>query len=82
MQRLLSSGIRTADGDVADYFFVPMSIRAPSESMSMVKAVTYIRSHWPWWDRLEGARHLFVHTGESSDVRVCESTWGCSFVMS
>lgn len=64
LQRLLSSGVRTTDGDTADYFYVPMSIRAPAESMHMIKAIKYIRSNWPWWNRLDGARHLFVHVGK------------------
>ena len=29
-QRLLSSGVRTADGDAADYYYLPLNIRGPS----------------------------------------------------
>lgn len=60
---LASSGVRTADGETADYYYLPLNIRGPSESANMVKAVQYVRSHWPWWDRLQGARHLILHTG-------------------
>ena len=63
-QRLLGSGARTANGDEADYFYIPLNIRGPSESMQMVKAVEYVRSNWPWWDKNHGARHLIIHTGK------------------
>ncbi|KAG1670892.1 hypothetical protein FOA52_000394 [Chlamydomonas sp. UWO 241] len=64
-QRLLSAGARTPDGDSADYYLIPMTIRGPSESMWLVDAIEYIRETWPWWDKHGGgARHLVVHTGD------------------
>lgn len=62
-QRMLSSGVRTTDGNAADYFFIPMNIRGPTESMHLVRAIHYIRKHWPWWDKFHGTRHLILHTG-------------------
>ncbi|GIL72460.1 hypothetical protein Vretifemale_2822 [Volvox reticuliferus] len=62
MQRLLSSGVRTADGDSADFFFIPLVMRTKGQAATHLKAVVYyIRQHWPWWDRLQGGhRHLLV----------------------
>lgn len=27
------------------------------------EAVQYINSKWPWWGRLQGARHIFIQPG-------------------
>ena len=67
-QRLLGIGARTPDGDTADYYFIPMSIRNPSDSLLMVQAVAYIREHWPWWNKLGGARHVFLVSPPSMSV--------------
>ncbi|EFJ44863.1 hypothetical protein VOLCADRAFT_118607 [Volvox carteri f. nagariensis] len=62
MQRLLSSGVRTADGDAADFFFIPLVMRTKGQSANHLTAVvSYIQQHWPWWGRYGGGhRHLLV----------------------
>lgn len=72
-QRMLSSGVRTTDGNAADYFFIPMNIRGPTESMHLVRAIHYIRKHWPWWDKFHGTRHLILHTGVALNY-CCETS--------
>ncbi|GFR41320.1 hypothetical protein Agub_g2004 [Astrephomene gubernaculifera] len=66
MQRLLSSGVRTANGDEADYFFIPFLIRTRTHAAGHLAATLhYVRQHWPWWERHGGGhRHLLVATGD------------------
>lgn len=47
----------------ADYYFIPMSQRGPTDSVLLQEAVQYIRQHWPWWDRHQGHKHLIFQTG-------------------
>ncbi len=71
MQRLLSSGARTADGDEADWYLVPYLIRTRTHAQShLASTIHYIRKHWPWWDKHHGGhRHLLVAPGEGG--RLC-----------
>ena len=38
-QRILGSGARVADGDAADYFYVPINMRSPSDSTTLLEAI-------------------------------------------
>ncbi|KAG1675784.1 hypothetical protein FOA52_012440 [Chlamydomonas sp. UWO 241] len=62
--RLLGSGVRVANGDDADLFFVPVNVRNPTDSGMLLDAINYIRRHHPWWDRHGGGRHLLMHAGD------------------
>ncbi len=71
MQRMLSSGVRTANGDEADYFFIPLIMRARSHAAAtnLQSVLYYIAHHWPWWNaRGGGHRHLMAVAGASSCV--------------
>ncbi|KAG1660242.1 hypothetical protein FOA52_007639 [Chlamydomonas sp. UWO 241] len=63
-QRLLSSGARVADGETADWYLIPINMRGPGDSVKLQKAIKYIQSKWPWWDRHHGGRHVLVHVGD------------------
>ncbi|GLC51474.1 hypothetical protein PLESTB_000506400 [Pleodorina starrii] len=64
-QRLMSSGIRTLNGDEADYFFIPVNTRGFMAKAHMEYALSYIRRTWPWWNNTDnGHRHIVVHTGD------------------
>ncbi|EFJ49509.1 acetylglucosaminyltransferase [Volvox carteri f. nagariensis] len=63
-QRLLGSGARVADGDLADWYFIPVRQRSFSDSWFLREALSYIRTHHPWWNRTEGHRHMVLHTGD------------------
>lgn len=62
-QRLLTSGVRVADGEQADYYFIPFGMRSTADGDRLKKIVRYIRHEWPWWDRYHGGRHLLLHVG-------------------
>ncbi|PNH04401.1 putative glucuronosyltransferase, partial [Tetrabaena socialis] len=65
MQRMLSSGVRTSNGDEADYFFIPFLMRKRAHTANHLGPTIYhIRKHWPWWDRHAGHRHLLVAPGD------------------
>jgi len=64
-QRLLSAGVRVADGEEADYYLIPIGLRARPDSVVLVGAIKYLQATWPWWDRLQGRNHLLVHTGDA-----------------
>lgn len=66
-QRTISAGVRVADGDQADFYFVPVHTRLAWGVLrnAMVKeAVAFIRAHYPWWDKHAGGRHMFVIPSE------------------
>ncbi len=37
--------------------------RGMGDKDTLVEAVEYIRTTWPYWDRYGGARHFVIHTG-------------------
>lgn len=86
-ERLLSAGVRVADGNEADWFFVPVQVRNPPESRLLLDTLGYINRTWPWWNKTGGARHLIIHTGdfgsadiaasiaEEAKVRLANVTW-------
>jgi len=51
--RLLASAHRTLDPERAHYFYIPIHFTASSQG-----AVDFIRAKWPWFDELNGKRHL------------------------
>ncbi|GLC58436.1 hypothetical protein PLESTB_001358800 [Pleodorina starrii] len=63
-QRLLGSGARVADGDVADYYFIPVQQRSYGGSGLGREALDDVRLARPGWDRTGGHRHLVLHTGD------------------
>lgn len=62
-KQFLASGVRVADGEEADYFFVPIYLRMGTHSTQLPGLIKHISEFWPWWNRFSGARHLFVHSG-------------------
>lgn len=63
-QRLLSSGARTADGNTADWYFIPVRCRGHQDKHLLPQAIDYIKKTWPWWNRTGGSRHFAIHTGD------------------
>ncbi|KAG2423974.1 hypothetical protein HXX76_014913 [Chlamydomonas incerta] len=63
-QRLLSAGAMTADGEAADWYYIPVKMRSTSDGGRLLEALDYVRRHWPWYDRLQGQRHFVIHTGD------------------
>ena len=63
-QRLLSSGAMTADGDSADWYFIPVRCRGHQDKELLPGAIEYIRKTWPWWNKSRGSRHFAIHTGD------------------
>ncbi|KAG2491391.1 hypothetical protein HYH03_010182 [Edaphochlamys debaryana] len=63
-QRLLGSGALTADGDAADWYYIPVRLRSTTDGVRLAECIAYIRAHWPWFDRLQGHRHFIIHTGD------------------
>ncbi|EHA8589899.1 putative beta-1,4-xylosyltransferase IRX10L [Cocos nucifera] len=67
---LLSSPVRTIDPEEADWFYTPVYTTCdlapnghplPLKSPRMMRsAIQLIASNWPYWNRSEGADHLFV----------------------
>ncbi|PNW74962.1 hypothetical protein CHLRE_12g502450v5 [Chlamydomonas reinhardtii] len=64
-QRLLGAGVLTTNGDEADWFYIPVKLRSTSDGYSLKDAVSYIRSHWPWFERYGGNRHFVLHSGDT-----------------
>jgi hypothetical protein len=63
-QRLLSSGALTADGNEADWFFIPIRCRGHQDSALLPAAIDVIKRTWPWWNQTQGAKHFAIHTGD------------------
>ncbi|MEW5302327.1 MAG: hypothetical protein WDW36_005126 [Sanguina aurantia] len=59
-QRFLTAGVRVADGEQADYYFMPLSLRDHPDYAKIPAAIQYVRQHWPYWDRLNGSAHMWV----------------------
>ena len=67
---LSSSSIRTLDPDKADWFYTPVYTNCEltdtglplidNMTDTMINAIHYIASHWPYWNRTDGADHFFV----------------------
>ncbi|CAI7849882.1 unnamed protein product, partial [Closterium sp. NIES-53] len=100
LERLLADGRRTADGEQADYFYVPLVTRNRGQmSVSMGgmggstgmgayggtamagwdaidAAVAYISRHWPFWNRTNGADHVFLLNGDWGACEMRPSGWG------
>ncbi|EFJ44782.1 acetylglucosaminyltransferase [Volvox carteri f. nagariensis] len=64
-QRLMSSGMRTLDGNKADYFYIPINTRTGSLAREELEwTLPYIKKTYPWWSKDNGNRHLIIHTGD------------------
>ncbi|KAG2486864.1 hypothetical protein HYH03_014547 [Edaphochlamys debaryana] len=72
-ERLLGSGALTADGEEADWYFIPIKLRSTRDGLQLAAAVAYLRRAWPWWDRLQGHRHFVIHTGDTGRGEVLEA---------
>eukprot|EP00250_Pteridium_aquilinum_P034354 c7473_g1_i1 orf=269-1519(-) len=67
---LLSSPVRTLNPEEADWFFTPVyttcdltknGLPLPFKSPRMMRsAIEFISTHWPYWNRTEGADHFFI----------------------
>jgi hypothetical protein len=67
---LLSSATRTMNPEEADWFYTPVYTTCdltpwghplPFKSPRIMRsAVQFISSHWPYWNRTDGADHFFV----------------------
>jgi hypothetical protein len=67
---LMESPVRTLNPDEADWFYAPVyttcdltpnGLPLPFKSPRVMRsAISYISSHWPYWNRTEGADHFFV----------------------
>ncbi|KAL6761691.1 acetylglucosaminyltransferase [Haematococcus lacustris] len=69
LERLLTSGHRTANGDDADFFYLPISSRDLKRAFLLLPAFHYIMEKWPYWNATAGARHVIAMEG---DVGTCE----------
>ncbi|KAG2495607.1 hypothetical protein HYH03_006207 [Edaphochlamys debaryana] len=61
-QRLVATGARVADGDNADWWFIPITLRLAGQEqvLALLRAIHYIRLHHPWWNRTMGHRHFVI----------------------
>lgn len=67
---LLASDTRTLYPDEADWFFTPVYTNCDlterglplinKAPQMMQDAIHYISTHWPYWNRTDGADHFFV----------------------
>jgi hypothetical protein len=67
---LLTSPVRTHNPTEADWFYTPVyttcdlmpnGLPLPFKSPRIMRSViSYISTHWPYWNRTEGADHFFV----------------------
>ena len=77
LNRLLVSPHRTLDPARADFYYVPMllslgfishrfGIYLPSAPAARVinRTIAHIRSAYPYWNRSDGADHIFMFTGD------------------
>ncbi|EFJ50986.1 acetylglucosaminyltransferase [Volvox carteri f. nagariensis] len=64
-ERLLGSGAVVADGEEADWFWLPVKLRSTTDGYRLLEAIQYVRTEWPWYDRLQGHRHFVIHTGDT-----------------
>ncbi|GLI67604.1 hypothetical protein VaNZ11_011846 [Volvox africanus] len=71
-QQMLPARVLVADGDEADWFFIPVKLRNSGDGPKLFKVIKYIQQHWPWYDRLQGHRHFVIHMGDSGRGEVSE----------
>ncbi|KAH7278958.1 hypothetical protein KP509_38G066100 [Ceratopteris richardii] len=67
---LLSSSVRTLNPEEADWFYTPVYTNCDLTSFGlpfvkymprmMYSAINHISTHWPYWNRTDGADHFFV----------------------
>ncbi|GIL86692.1 hypothetical protein Vretifemale_14892, partial [Volvox reticuliferus] len=71
-QQMLQARVVVADGDEADWFFIPVKLRNSGDGPKLFKIIMYVQKHWPWYDRLHGHRHFVIHMGDSGRGEVQE----------
>lgn len=66
MERMWGSPYRTLKGEEAHFFYVPLILRNRNEMKEpLIKwVIEYIGTHWPYYDRKNGADHLFLTNGD------------------
>ncbi|KXZ55831.1 hypothetical protein GPECTOR_2g1382 [Gonium pectorale] len=64
-ERLLGSGALVADGEDADWFWIPVKLRSTSDGYRLMESIEYVREKWPWYDRHQGHRHFVIHGGDT-----------------
>ncbi|GIL87530.1 hypothetical protein Vretifemale_15566 [Volvox reticuliferus] len=74
-QRMLGSGARIADGDKADWYYIPVRLRTSTDSSFLLHSIEYIRDTYPWWNRTGGSRHFIIHTGDLGADEVAEDVY-------
>lgn len=62
--RLTATGVRVGDGDKADWYFLPLTLRNTHDRWYLRFALTYIRQMYPWWNQTMGHRHFVLALGE------------------
>ncbi|GIL43909.1 hypothetical protein Vafri_1495 [Volvox africanus] len=68
IERLTATGVRVGDGDTADWYFIPVTLRHSSDAYVLAKAVSYIQDMYPWWNRTQGHRHFVIATGDMGRI--------------
>ncbi|GLC66435.1 hypothetical protein PLESTF_000427100 [Pleodorina starrii] len=68
VERLVATGARVGDGDSADWYLIPITLRRSSDAWNMEKAVQYVRDTYPWWNRTQGHRHFVIATGDMGRI--------------
>ncbi|KAG2495587.1 hypothetical protein HYH03_006187 [Edaphochlamys debaryana] len=60
LERLTATGARVADGDTADWWFIPVTLRRAADAQDLAEALHYIRLTQPWFNRTQGHRHFVM----------------------
>ena len=65
--QFLANAVRTKTAEEADAFYVPVYLEClqkqnpgVSAASFATQAVTWVRQHWPYWDRSDGADHVML----------------------
>ncbi len=71
-ERLTATGVRTGDGDNADWYFIPVVLRKTSDGHLLNEAIRYISQVHPWWNQTAGHRHFVFALGEYMPCRTTD----------
>lgn len=69
MERITATGVRTGDGDNADWYFLPIVLRKTSDGFLLNEAIRYVAQVHPWWNQTAGHRHFVFALGEQIPYR-------------
>ncbi|KAG2484983.1 hypothetical protein HYH03_016277 [Edaphochlamys debaryana] len=64
LERLTATGTRVAEGAGADWWLLPLGLRA-LDGERLLEAVRYVREHHPWWNQTQGHRHMVFALGDT-----------------